>query len=187
MVDTMNEYVRMLTDSLEPLIMDLDDRLKELKSKKERMESVSRFLAYVNGDVNLVGIYADQNLIIDNLDNINSNKEEYKASCYLLRSEEESVKSLPQYKEANMYILGLINYFKITKTSLVSEIGELERVCHDKTLEKKYYEIFNEPSPFVSDVNEFMEFLDKHAISDDERINLLIYTIKSNVSEYKKS
>ena len=183
----MYDYVKMLTTSLEPLIVDLDERLEELKDKKEKMESVSRFLAYTNGDVNLVGVYADQNLILENLENINSNKEEYKASCYLLRSNDENVKALPQYQAANMYIVGLINYFKVEKTTLASEINELERVCEDKTLEKKYYEIFNNSCPFIENVEEFIAFLDKHTISEDEKVQLLIYAINSNMENYQKN
>lgn len=186
MVDTMNEYVKKLTDSLEPLIVDLDDKQMELNQKKEKLESVSRFLAYVNGDVNLVGIYADQELILENLDKLNSNKDEYKASCYLLESSDESVQMLPQYREANLYILELINYFKRNKSELTLEIQELERVCHEKELNKKYYELFIDENPLVSDVKEFEEFLDSHSITDDEKINLLVYTIKSNVLNYQE-
>lgn len=182
----MNEYVKRLTDSLEPLIVDLDDKSMELRLKKEKLESVSRFLAYVNGDVNLVGVYADQDLILEHLDKIDSNKEEYKASCYLLRSEDESVKMLPQYREANLYVLGLINYFKMNKGELTTEIQELESVCREKELNKKYYELFSEEKPFVNDVVEFEEFLDKHVISDEEKINLLVYVIKNNVLNYQE-
>ena len=181
----MNEFVKKLTGSLEPLISDLDEKLIELKTKKEKLESISRFLAYVDGDVNLVGVYADQDLIIDNLEKINSNKEEYKASCYLLSSEDANVKSLPQYKDASLYILGLINHFKMSKSQLVTEIQELEQVCYEKELDKKYYEIFNENVPFVENVEEFRNFLDRHTMSVEEKIDLLIYTINSNVANYQ--
>ena len=185
MVDTMMEYVKGLTSRLEPLIIDLDDRLNELNLDRQELESVSRLLAYVNGDVNLVGIYADQNLILENLDKVGSNKEEYKACCYLLRSEDENVKSLPQYEQANLYVLNLINYFKLLKSELTVVIQDLEKVCQEKKLEKKYYEIFSNDNPFVYDVSEFKEFLKKHTMSDDEMINILIYTINSNILNYQ--
>jgi len=182
----MNDYVKKLTNDLEPLIYDLDDKLMELELKKERLESVSRFLAYVDGDVNMVGIYADQDLILDSLDKINSNKDEYRASCYLLRSEDESIKTLPQYRDANLYILGLINYFKMSKGELSSEIQELERTCREKEIDKKYYELLNERTPFIENVTEFVDFIDKHTTVDEEKINLLKYAITSNLMNYEQ-
>ena len=181
----MNDYVKKLTTNLEPLIVDLDERHTELNEKKELCERVSRFLAYTADDVNQVGIYADQELILENLDKINSNKDEYKASCYLLKSGDDSVKSLPQYKEANDYILSLINYFKMNKSELLENIQNLEKLCHEKEIEKKYYDIFVSEKPLVDDVSEFREFIDKHVVDDDEKINLLIYTINSNMEMYK--
>ena len=186
MVDTMNEYVKKLTNDLEPLIYDLDDKLMELELKKEKLESVSRMLAYVNGDVNMVGVYADQDLIIDSLEKINSNKDEYRASCYLLRNEDENIKNLPQYREANLYILGLINYFKMFKGELSSEIQELERVCREKEVDKKYYQLLNENTPLIENVTEFADFIEKHLTTDEERINLLKFAINSNLTNYQE-
>lgn len=181
----MNEYVKKLVSKLEPLIIDLDDKMIELDMKKEKLESISRFLAYVNGDVNLVGVYADQDLVMECLESINSNKEEYKASCYLLQSDDENVKDLPQYKEANLYILELINYFKEKKGQLSKEIQELEQVCEEKKLCKKYFEILNNDQPFIRDVFEFEEVLDRYATSSEEKINVLLYVINSNVINYQ--
>lgn len=181
----MNDYVKKLVESLEPLILDLDDKLIELRMEKEKFENVSRFLAYVNNDVNLIGIYANQNLIQENLDNIGSTKEEYKACCYLLQNEDEGIKSLPQYKDAEQFMLKLINYFKTSKIELSNRIQELESICKEKTLNKKYYEIFSKTNPLVEDIDEFKDFLDKHTIGDDEKINLLVYTINNNVLHYE--
>lgn len=187
MVDiVMNDYIKKLTNDLELLIADLDEKHEELSSKKEYCERVSRFLAYTNGDVNLVGIYADQDLIINCLDKVNSTKEMYKASCYLLKSSDDSVRSLPQYKEANDYILGLINYFKNDKSDLLTDIQNLEKICREKEIEKKYYDIFTSTNPLVEDVMEFREFLDKHVVNDEEKVNILLYTIDNNVINYRE-
>ena len=183
----MNECVERLKDTLEPLIEDLHEKLEELSLKKEKLENVSRFLAYVNGDNNLVGVYADQNLVLDSLDKINSNKEEYKASCYLLRSDDTKVKALPQYQKANEYIANLINYFKTSKTELSSEISSLESVCDEKKIEKKYYDLFLASKPMVEDISEFEQFLKKHVTINEDRINLLIYTINSNLVNYQNN
>lgn len=180
----MNEYVKKLTTSLEPLIEDLDEKLTVLNEKKEKFESVSKFLSYVKDDVNLVGIYADQDLILEHLANVDSDKNEYVASCYLLKSEDESVKALPQYKKAYSFVENLINYFKDCKEKLNTEILELEDVCAEKKLDKKYYELFSKENPFVTDVSEFTSFLEKRALDDEQRINMLIYTINSNMLAY---
>ena len=186
MVDiVMNDYVKKLTSELEPLITDLEEKHEELRTKKEYCERVSRFLAYTNGDVNLVGIYADQELIFSNLDRVNSTKEAYKASCYLLKSSDDNVKNLPQYKEANDYILGLINYFKNDKNELLTDIQNLEKICREKEIEKKYFDILTSANPLVDDVLEFREFLDKHVVNDEEKVNILLYTINNNVINYK--
>ena len=185
MVYTVDENIKKLIERLEPLIVDLDDKLNELESEKENFEKVSRFLAYVNGDVNLVGIYADQNLILDTLDKINSTKDEYKASCYLLKNDDAGVKILPQYKKANDFMLSLINYFKMNKIEVSNKIQELDAICKEKSLNKKYYEIFSKENPLVEDVKEFEEFLDKHMTTSDEKIDLLMYTINNNVLNYK--
>lgn len=183
----MNEYVEKLKRSLEPLIEDLHEKVELLSLKKEKLEGVSRFLAYVNGDANLVGVYADQNLILDSLEKIDSDKDEYKASCYLLRSDDVKIKSLPQYQKANEYIGKLINYFKTSKVELTSEITNLESVCNKKKIEKKYYDLFMDNSPLIEDVSEFESFLKDHTTTNEERINLLIYAINSNVINYENS
>lgn len=184
MVDTMNEYVSKLLDKLEPLVADLDEKTNELQSKKQKFENVSRLLAYVNGDVNLMGIYADQDLILDSLDKMNSTVDEYKASCYLLQSNDENVKQLPQYREANLFILSLINYFKMNKSELNSDIQKLEVICNEKNIEKKYYDLLNKDNPLISDIDEFTKFMNKHVDENSDKINLLLYVINSNLVNY---
>lgn len=172
--------------NLEPLICDLNEKLQELDYKKEKLEKVSRFIAYINNDVHLVGIYADQELIYDNLENIDSNKAEYKACCYLLENDNENIKKLPQYIEANNYILNLINYFKKCKNDLTSDIQELEKCCHNKKIEKKYYDMFSENKVFVKDTQEFEKFLDEHEIEINDKIQLLKHAINSNIKKYQE-
>lgn len=186
MVDiVITESVEKMVSKLEVLVADLDEKRNELNSKKTYYERVSRFLAYTRDDVNLVGIYADQELILDNLNIINSNKEHYRASCYLLKSSDENVKSLPQYKAANLFIVRIIGFFKDCKNQLLLDIQNLEKICREKEIEKKYYDIFKASNPLVDDVLEFKDFLDKHANDEKEKIDLLVYVINCNVSNYE--
>lgn len=182
----MKDFVKRLTNELEPLIADLPEKSRTLELKKEELENVSRFLAYVNGDVHLVGIYANQDIIVDSFDKLNTNKDEYKASCYLLESEDNNVKNLPQYKKAYDYNLNIINYFKDLKSTLLNEIDELEVVCKEKHLEEKYYQILSGDSPYVDEPEEFTKFLNCHNVSDEDKIELMLYILNNNVAKYEE-
>jgi hypothetical protein len=181
----MKDFIKKITVQLEPLIADLPENKRILDLKKDMLENVSRFLAYVNGDVHLVGIYADQELISDSFEALNSNKEEYKASCYLLKSEDSNVKNLPQYKNAYDYIMRIINYFKEQKNSLSTEIDELNNVCKKQELEEKYYKILSSEYPLIENDEEFKEFLNNREIDNDDMINTLYYAIENNLMHYE--
>lgn len=183
----MDKSVEKLKSILEPLIVDLDEEKENLVNKKAELENISRMLAYTNDNLEMVGIYADQDLIINNLSKIDSNKDEYKASCYLLKSENESVKNLPQYDKACEYIRNILEYFKLCKASLIVETQDLEKICKEKEIEKKYYDIFSKNDFLISDIKEFKDFLDKHDISNNDKINILIDAIDGNLKEYRKN
>ena len=177
--------IKKLISVLKPLIYDLDDLKKELESEKDELESVSRFLAYTKDKMEMVGIYADQDLIISNLEKINCSKDDYKASCYLLESNDENVQKLPQYKMAYDLVNRIIDYFKIYKADLIVGIQELNDKCQRKTVEKKYHDILTSSNPYVEDINEFRELLDTHDIGIEDKINILVDTIKNNILNYE--
>ena len=182
----MDNSVKKLTEMLKPLIVDLDDQKTNLNDKKQELENVSRLLAYTNDNLDMVSVYADQDLIINNLDKINSDKDEYKASCYLLKSENENVKNLPQYEKACNFIQSIIDYFKECKSRLVTETQDLEKLCREKELDKKYYDAFSDSNPYIEDIKEFEEFMQKHEMDEDDKINILIYAIKNNALRYER-
>ena len=175
-----------LVGLLEPLIDDLDEQKRYLAERKKELENVSRMLAYTKDNFDMVGIYADQDLILNNLYKINSTKEEYRASCYLLNSENADVRKLPQYEEAYNLISNIIECFKLYKAELIVETQDIEKKCHEKEIEKKYYDVFSSTNPYVDDVKEFNNLLDTHEISNEDKINLLVATINNNVKEYRE-
>ena len=128
----MDNSVRKLIELLEPLICDIDEEKKYFNEQKRELENVSRMLAYTKDNLDMVGIYADQDLILNSLSKINSSKEEYRASCYLLNSENENVKHLPQYEKAYELISDIIEYFKLYKAELIVEINDIEKKCYEK-------------------------------------------------------
>ena len=182
----MKDFVKRITIELEPLIADFPEKKRILESKKEELENTSRFLAYVNGDVHLVGIYANQDVIADSFDKVNMTKEEYKANCYLLESDDENVKILPQYKNAYEEIVRIIDYFKEQKSMLNIEINELIDICKRKEIEEKYYQLLSSESPYVENVEEFINFINEHHVSEEDKINLLVYIIDNNNERYKR-
>ena len=103
--------VQKLVQILETLVLDLDEKKKYLETEKEDLESVSRLLAYTKDNIEMVGIYADQELIINNLEKIGCSKEDYKACCYLLKSEDSNVKGLPQYESSYNLITDIVEFF----------------------------------------------------------------------------
>lgn len=180
----MDNSVKKLIELLEPLISDLDEKKRLLNEQRSELENVSRMLAYTKDNLDMVGIYADQELILNSLPKIDSNKEEYRASCYLLNSENEDVKKLPQYAQAHDLICDIIEYFKLYKAELIVETNELDNECYEKELAKKYYNIFSSANPFVEDVEDFNSFIDKYKISDEDKINILMYVVENNIKEY---
>lgn len=180
----MDNSVKKLTMMLEPLVFDLDDQKAYLEERKKELENVSRFLAYTKDNVDMVGIYADQDLVLSCLPNIYCDKDEYKASCYLLKSEDENIRSLPQFAKARNLVSDIVEYFKLYKSELMVETQDLKKSCDAKEVEKKYYDIFTSPHPLVNDVDEFKNLLDTHNIQDDDKINILLYTIKNNIKQY---
>ena len=182
----MNAYASKLIDLLNPTIIDLEDKLNELSTKKESLDEIGEMLSKVGDDVIKVGDYENQELIIRHLPNINTNEKEYRASCYLLKSVDKNIQSLPQYIESSNYIERLINYFKKQYDDLKDDVSELENICSEKKLNKKYLEIFSEEKPLVLDTLEFSDFLEKQKLTDEDKINLLIYTIQCNVDGYIK-
>ena len=173
--------VKKLIELLEPLIFDLDEKKRLLIESKNELENVSRMLAYTKDNIDMIGIYADQDLILNNLSKVGSNKEEYRASCYLLNSESEDVKKLPQYEKARDLINNIFEYFKLYKAELIVDTGELEKECEEKEMAKKYYNILANANLFVSDTVEFNSFLDRYELKDEDKINILIYVIESNI------
>ena len=137
-------------------------------------------------NLDMVGIYADQDLITNNLFKVNSNIDDYRASCYLLNSENENVKQLPQYEKAHNLISDIVEYFKLYKAELIVETAEEEKQCREKEMDKKYYDIFSNSEPFVDDVEEFNTFVEKLDLSSEDIINLLVFTLENNVSRYIK-
>lgn len=180
----MDDSVKKLIMILEPLVSNLTKDKEYLEERKKELENVSRLLAYTKDNVEMVSVYADQDLILNNLSKIFCDKDEYKASCYLLKSDDENVKNLPQFTKARELIVDLIEYFKIYKSELIVETQDLKNSCDTKEIEKKYYDMFNSSNVYIDNIEEFKELLDTHDINREDKIQILLYTIKKNNEYY---
>ena len=165
-----SDSIRNLVLVLEPLVLDLEENKKILSDNKQELENVSRLIAYTKDNIEMVGIYADQDIITNNLDN--------------LKTENDKVKDLPQYKEAYNLISDIMEYFKLHKAELVVEIQRLTDSCEKKEIEKKYYDILSCPNPLIENIKEFVDFLRDHGIKDEEIVNILYNTIHDNIVNY---
>ena len=181
-----NSGVLKLVHILEPLVSDLEEKKNCLKERKEELENVSRLLAYTKDNVEMLGIYADQDLVLDGVSKIGCDIEKYKASCYLLKSEDVGVKNLPQYEEAHSLIEDVIEFFKLRKAELTVEIQELKDTCDKKELEKKYFDILSNTNPLVDNVDEFKTVLNGYGLNDEDKIDILVSVINSNIANYEK-
>ncbi len=179
-----DDSVRNLVSILEPLIADLEENKKILSESKEELEKVSRLIAYTKDNIQSVGVYADQELITSNLDKIYISIDDYKACCYLLKSENDQVKMLPQYVQARNLISDIIEFFKLHKAELIVETNELSGICEKKEKEKRYYDVLSCPNPLIENSKEFVEFMKEHGLSDEEIIKILYSTIYDNVVNY---
>lgn len=180
----MGEFINNLISILEPSVLDLDDKIKELNVKQETLCEINKMLDFVGDDIGRVGKYDNQKLILDYLSDVNSNEIEYKASCYLLSSEDDKVKLLPQYLDASNYIEKIVNLFKKRQEELTSDVSALEITCNNKKIDKKYLDIFRKENPLIEDVEEFSDFLTKKELINKDKIDLIVYTINNNVKNY---
>ena len=143
-------------------------------------------LWFINCDAKKLNKYEDDKLILAALKDLNSTKSEYDAACYLLESNDENVLNLPQYRTARSYLESLINYLKNCRDIVKAEKESLEKECNDMELNKKYFEILSCDEPFVQNIDEFIDLLNKRDVHDFEKAEILFDIIKSNVSNYKK-
>ena len=137
MVHIMNEFVERLIEKLRPTIVDLDDKIRELTVWQKEKKRIEEFLNYLENDISKIKDYSDQELILSNLLRIESNENEYNASCYLLTSGNENVKLLPQYQIAYQYILKIVHFFTKRNEELLIKTDDLKKIYEDKKMNKK--------------------------------------------------
>ena len=182
----MIESVSNLVIKLGNSFTNLEEQEKECMTLKEKLEQYEKMLNFINGNAKRLNKYEDQSLILDAIKEIKSTPNEYEAACYLLDSNDDSVMILPQYRNSKTYLDTIINYMKMIRDSINDRVLELDKECSTMQLNKKYYQILNEDSPFVLDIDEFLGLLEREESVLEERNVILSYIIKNNVDNYLK-
>lgn len=181
----MCDYVERFLELLEPLIKDYDLNLNELEDNRKKYESFSNFLDYVDNDVKKICTYDNQDFILDKLSDIVSDEKEYNAACYLINTDIDEIKKLPQYKNASDYMKNVLKYFTKQKSTIYKKVDELSTICDIKRVEKKYYDLFKEDKALITDIDECVDLIKSLDIDNSDRISLIEYVVKNNVYNYK--
>ncbi len=183
----MNDSVKKLATRLGNGFSNLEDCEKKLKEQDLRLNEYEKLLNFINCDAKKLNKYEDQSIILDAIDNINSSKKEYEAACYLLDGDDDKIALLPQYRNARVYLESVISYLKTSKDRISDDVKKLKEDFENMTIIKKYFEILSDDKPFVEDIDEFINLLDKEQVVVNEKNDILSYIIISNVSNYKKN
>ena len=183
----MCECVKGFLACLKPIIIDLDYQKEELEKVRNELEKVTDFLMYTNDDIKNIGEYNDQEYIYQNLASFSLDENTYKAIVYLINSDNPQIKCLPQYHEAVKALEGMNNSFKVIKENLTELESKNSEDYEYKSLAKKYYDLFNEEVLFVPEQKEFVDFLLTTNLEEYNKVNLINYVIKVNVSYYREN
>lgn len=179
------KYVDEMLSYLEPIIKDIDSAKNILDTLIYENNSILSFLSCVDNDPANIEKFSNQQFIINNLEHVASNEQEYKANLYLVKSNNDSIKNLPQFQNAFNYFNNIINHFNRRADELKIEVVDMERTYEYKTICKKYYNIFRYKKQ-IEDVDEFIEFLRKFdSISLEDKTGLVLYLLNSNLEYYK--
>ena len=110
----MNDSLARLLEYIEPKISNIPNDRVEVKTLKDVYETIKEIVELGdNSYLNILDFY-DQDFIIKTIkigpDNIKNTIDNYESSKYLLKSPNQDLKELPQYKQAILYMETLFKY-----------------------------------------------------------------------------
>ena len=184
----MNDSLVKLLAYIEPKILDIQDKRKELLDLESSYKVLKEIIDLGENSYHDIINFYDQNFILNCIKTSNdtylNNLDLYKSSKYLLKSNNQDLLELPQYKEAINYIEKLFTYlielYNLTKKKYEDLKEELEQL----EILNKYYLIFSKNNIEINDIDEFLLFLQLVDISLNDKLNVLIQVVKFNVRTY---
>ena len=110
----MNDSLVKLLAYIEPKILDIQDKRKELLDLESSYKVLKEIIDLGENSYHDIINFYDQNFILNCIKTSNdtylNNLDLYKSSKYLLKSNNQDLLELPQYKEAINYIEKLFTY-----------------------------------------------------------------------------
>lgn len=180
----MCEIIDKLLSIMKPFVENIENDLSNLNEKKDYLIEMNDIITNVDNDVfNLLDI--DDDKIELYLDNIESNKNEYLANKYILKSDLDEIKQMPQYIDAKKYLDKFYKSLLNNHEELEKKYEILKQEYENKELINKYYFMFNSENIFVDDVDEVKSVFDILDISLEDRIETLIIILKKNNCSYQ--
>lgn len=184
----MNDSLVKLLAYIEPKILDIQDKRKELLDLESSYKVLKEIIDLGENSYHDIINFYDQNFILNCIKTSNdtylNNLDLYKSSKYLLKSDNQDLLELPQYKEAINYIEKLFTYLIELYNLTKKKYEDLKEKLEQLEILNKYYLIFSKNNIEINDIDEFLLFLQLVDISLNDKLNVLIQVVKFNVRTY---
>ena len=185
----MNDSLAKLLAYIEPIILNIHDNRIEVKALKSVYDSIKELIELGKNSYLDILEYYDQDFIVKAIKIKSSNVEnnwisKYETSKYLLKNQNSNLKDLPQYKEAIQFMETLFTYLCNLYQEISLEYESKNDKLQQQELFNKYYILFRKNNIFITDILEFLTFLDLTKISLEEKLDILIFDNKCNIKNY---
>ena len=185
----MNDSLTKLLAYIEPIILNIQDNRMEVKALKSVYESIKELIELGQNSYLDILEYYDQDFIIKTIKIKNSNVfnnwiSKYETSKYLLKNQNANLKELPQYQEAIQFMETLYTYLCNLYQEISLEYETKSANLEQQELFNKYYILFHKNNIFITDILEFLTFLNLTKISLEEKLDILIFINKCNIKNY---
>ena len=174
---------------IDPIILNIHDNRIEVKALKSVYDSIKELIELGKNSYLDILEYYDQDFIVKAIKIKSSNVEnnwisKYETSKYLLKNQNSNLKDLPQYKEAIQFMETLFTYLCNLYQEISLEYESKNDKLQQQELFNKYYILFRKNNIFITDILEFLTFLDLTKISLEEKLDILIFVNKCNIKNY---
>ena len=185
----MNDSLAKLLAYIEPIILNIHDNRIEVKALKSVYDSIKELIELGKNSYLDILEYYDQDFIVKAIKIKSSNVEnnwisKYETSKYLLKNQNSNLKDFPQYKEAIQFMETLFTYLCNLYQEISLEYESKNDKLQQQELFNKYYILFRKNNIFITDIWEFLTFLDLTKISLEEKLDILIFVNKCNIKNY---
>ena len=184
----MDNSLKELLAVIEPKILNIETNRIEKSSLEKVHETMCELVEIGSESYQEIFNFYDQEFIYKAIKIGNPDADalinKYESSRYLLKTNNEMLHELPQYKDAlefmgkiYKYLYGLNERVKIDYENKADELKVQE-------LLNKYYNLLTKETIFIEDIDEFITFLDLNDLDDNKRLDILMLINKYNIKKY---